>query len=266
MTGLIYKELWQNRKTLWLCALAAPCCFLLFLLMGLLPAAAGQSTIQELFGDLMGKGDETSLPIATVYCIIMPFFMAGIAALGIFGQDETKKWGYFTASHPKGVQGAMYAKYVLIFLMSVITMVSVTLTDELLMLTDHLILGTPREEIVSYSMFAMIFVFVQLFLRMFDIPFIIRFGKKRGESVKVLMVGGLFVGAFLYALFGPLPGDDTEFLVNFVDKLYAFMQGEGPDISYYLLAGLCWVTIIGYYVSYRISCKLYMKGVEQYDK
>ena len=101
---------------------------------------------------------------------------------------------------------------------------------------------------------------------MIDIPFIIRFGKKRGESVKIMVIGGLFIGAIVYALFGPLPGEDGEFFIRVYDWWETFKAGAAQDWIYWLLAGFLWLTIFGYYFSYKLSCKLYMKGVEQYDK
>ena len=265
MTGLIYKEMRQNRNTLWFAGFMAPLCLLCFLGMVLLGSLNPDLTFRESYADMSADGD-LPLPMILTYCCFVPFLTTGLLSLNIFAQDETKKWGYFTASHPKGIQGAVYAKYVLIFLMSIITFVSVTFTEELVMLLDHLILGKKAEEMVSYAGAFPFLVFIQIFLRMIDIPFIIRFGKKRGESVKIMVIGGLFIGAIVYALFGPLPGEDGEFFIRVYDWWETFKAGAAQDWIYWLLAGFLWLTIFGYYLSYRLSCKLYMKGVEQYDK
>ena len=267
MTGLIYKEVRQNRQYLWFVGLFAPLILLLFLLFLLIMAASSDTSFSDLFSDMTLTGENGSqLSMIMFYCGLLPFGITGMFSLYLFQQDETKKWGYFTASHPKGIQGAMYAKYAVIFILSVITFVSVTLTEEIIYLLEHLILGAELKDMTSGQIIYVLLFFLQIFLRMFDIPFIVRFGKKRGESVKVMAVGGIFIGAIIYALFGPLPGEDGEFFIQLYDWWEKFKEGAAQDWVYFLLAAFLWITIFGYYFSYRLSCKLYMKGVEQYDK
>ncbi|MBQ6041306.1 MAG: ABC-2 transporter permease [Oscillospiraceae bacterium] len=265
MTGLVYKELRQNRINLWAAALAAPGFLLLMLAFSAVQSIAGNANFADLYAELAGKND---LPFSMLqfYTVFGPFFVGGLVSLTIFTQDETKKWGYFTASHPKGIRGAVYAKYLIVFLVSVIVLFSVNITDMILLLLEHLILGTAREDLVSYTDVYAIVLFIQLFLRMFDIPFIIRFGRKRGEKVKVAIFGFGFIAFLVYLLFGPLPGKDAEIFVSVYDWYQNFISGKAQEVSYCILAGFLWLTIIGYNISYRISCKLYMKGVEQYDK
>lgn len=268
MTGLIYKELRQNRKALWGIVLCAPLMTLIFVGLCSIPAIAPNMSAQELLADIFGRGGEDGPAISMIhiYCAVVPFVVSGVLALMVCEQDEIKKWGYFTASHPKGIAGALYAKYVLIFLMSLIALVSVTINEEVLILVDHLVFGTKPEEMFSYQTLYILLAFFQLFLRMFDIPFIVRFGKKRGESLKVAIIGGLMIAGFIYLLFGPLPGEDGEFFVQIYDWCAAFVNGKAQEYIYFIFDGFLWATIIGYYLSYKISCKLYLKGVERYDK
>ena len=185
----------------------------------------------------------------------------------IFRGDETKKWGYFTASHPKGIRTAVYYKYVIVFLMSLLTMVSMEVVQMLYRLTDHMILGSTAENMPqSMSEIFMLCVFLQLFLRMSDIPFIIRFGSNKGSTVKALCLLGLLVVGGIYLLFGPLPENAGDIIVAYYDFMERVQNGEVDYFPYLMLALFTWVTIGGYYLSYKISCKLYLKGVEQYVK
>ena len=265
MTGLVYKELRQNRATLWMAALAAPAMLLMMMGFIAIPNIAGKESYTDMFAEMAAKGD---LPFSMLhfYTAFTPFLVAGFAALTIFNQDETKKWGYFTASHPKGIRSAIYAKYLIVFLLSAVVLVSVNLTEMVILLLEHLILGTAREDLASYSNVYAIVLFIQLFLRMFDIPFIIRFGRKRGEKIKVTMFSGGFIAFLVYLLFGPLPGKAADFFVKIYEWYTNFISGKAQEVSYIILACFLWLTIIGYNISYRISCKLFMKGVEQYDK
>lgn len=258
----------MNRKAYLFCTLM-PLIFLLLIIGIMLPealnAADFHAEMKSLFDDMMGRGDGTPTPpLLPLYMIVGPFFVGGLFQCMIFIQDESKKWGYFTATHPKGIAGAVYARYVSVFLMSVITMVSIEFSQMLLYLIDHLICGTKPEEMSSYSMIAMLMVFLQIFLRMFDLPFFYRFGKKRGESAKTTMLLAGIILVFIYAMFGPLPGDD--FFVEVYDWWTNFKEGKGSNWVYYVLSAFLWVTIIGYYLSYKLSCKFFLKGVEQYDK
>ena len=269
MTGLMYKELRQNRKYLIMTALIAPVCMLFFMLMVMLPGSASEGGASAL-ADLLGKasGDQgAGISLVHMYCALISFLFGGLASLTFFKQDEIKKWGYFTASHPKGIKGAVYSKYVLVAFVGIISFVSVTLTEELITLLDHLILGTEMKDIQSYSMLYIILFFLQLFLRMIDIPFLVRFGHRQGEKVKVMTIGGIFIGGFIYALFGPLPeGEGGDFFISLYDWWTEFSFGKGAMWLYFGIAVFLWITIIGYYLSYRLSCKLYLKGVELYDK
>lgn len=265
MTGLVYKELRQNSKALWITALSAPVMLLIILGMTALQGIAGKGSFTDMFADIAAK-DDLPFSMLQFYTAFGPFLAAGFSALMIFNQDETKKWGYFTASHPKGIRSAIYAKYLIVFLLSAAALISASLTEMLNLLLEHLILGTAREELIPYTDVYAIVLFFQLFLRMFDIPFIIRFGRKRGEKVKVVIFGFGFIAFLVYLLFGPLPGKDAEIFVTIYDWYTGFISGKAQDVSYIILACFLWLTIIGYNISYRISCKLYMKGVEQYDK
>ena len=110
MTGLVYKELRQNSKALWITALSAPVMLLIILGMTALPGIAGKGNFTDMFADIAAK-DDLPFSMLQFYTAFGPFLVAGFSALMIFNQDESKKWGYFTASHPKGIRSALYAKY-----------------------------------------------------------------------------------------------------------------------------------------------------------
>lgn len=271
MSGLFYKELRQNRLYLILMPAAALLCPFYFLIEGafinLFNGFNGDvASLQELMEQLSGRGESAlAMPMILMF-YVMAFFITGTVQSAVFQQDEAKKWGYFTASHPKGIKGAMYAKYLMTFLMSLLTMVSLTYADQLFILCDHLILGTKREELMSYSMIFELLLFVQLFLRAIDIPFNVRFGTKRGTSVKVALILALILGGFIYLMFGPLPESPEVLFEKIYDFVVNMQNGAASEWLNIALGAFLCVTIGAYVLSYHISCKLYLKGVEQYDK
>lgn len=271
MSGLFYKELRQNRLYLILIPAAALLCPFYFLIVSafinLFNGFNGDVvSLQELMEQLSGRGESAlAMPMILMF-YVMAFFITSIGQSVLFQQDETKKWGYFTASHPKGIKGAMYAKYLLTFLMSLLTMVSLTFADYLFILIEHLVLGTKPEEMTFYSMLFQILLFIQMFFRAFDVPFTVRFGSKRGMSVKVALILALILGGFIYLMFGPLPESPEVFFEKIYDFVVNMQNGAASEWLSIALGAFLWVTIGAYVLSYHISCKLYLKGVEQYDK
>ena len=95
--------------------------------------------------------------------------------------------------------------------------------------------------------------------------------KGAGTALKTVLIIALIlavvIGGFIYALFGPLPeGEGGDFFISLYDWWTEFSFGKGAMWLYFGIAVFLWITIIGYYLSYRLSCKLYLKGVELYDK
>jgi hypothetical protein len=95
-----------------------------------------------------------------------------------------------------------------------------------------------------------------------ETPFLVRYGSKSGKQVKLLVLFGVVFLIIVYLLFGPLPDSNTIFdtIVNWFssnDKLSGVLLGIAAILPYMILAL--------YYISYRISCQLYQRGVETYE-
>ncbi|MBR4200545.1 MAG: ABC-2 transporter permease [Oscillospiraceae bacterium] len=272
MTGLFYKELRLNRTALIISAVIPFLMMLLFVLLDLLPVLLmnGSDAVIAEWKEITGRTGETgtSFNMMQIMPVVCAPMCSGLMQIQMFTVDETKKWGCFTASHPKGICTAVYYKYVIIFLTSVLSMVSCEVAQSLYWLTDHIILGTKADDMAGtgLSLVFMLLVFFQMFCRMIDIPFIVRFGSKKGGAVKAGIIGALFLAFFVYFLFGPLPESVDVIALKLDEFLTKLQSGKLPAGFYAGLAAFLWVTIFGTYFSYKISCKLYMKGVEQYDK
>ena len=258
MNGFLYKELLQHKNTLIFCACMP---FLLIAVMFLfIPMTVGVSdagfrdSLTELF-------DSRILPFVPVFT----FFIIGMFQSSLFQLDELKKWGYFAAAQPDGIRRSIYAKYVVCFCMSIITLFSATITDMLLIMLDYLVRGTAKEEILSLSGVLPVILFIQLFLRAVDYPFTVRFGTTRGAKVKVGIIAGAILIACIYLLFGDLPEQLGDWFLAAADFYEKLIKGEATDWVYLILGIFMWLAMGAYLLSYRISCKLYLKGVEQYD-
>ena len=245
MTGLIYKEWRQNRLYIILTAVCGvlavlvpvPMAMLNNISEGLLPLAGEQCTVVRVVGLLLG------------------FLGTGaLQNLAVRG-DDRKAWSVFIASSPEGTDGFLRIKYEMIFAMSVLTVAFCLLSEQLL---GAVVFDVTGKELPSLSGVYMTMVFLQLLLRAIDLPFIIRFGDKRGGMIKMIAIVLLFIALTVVIMINP--GDIVVKLANWIEN------GFDGDIVPFVIGVFPFAAIGAYFLSYRISCRIYMKGAEQYDK
>ena len=243
MTGLIYKE-WRHNR--------------LYIVM---PAVFGMAAIlvpiliTALNGDgLQGLTGEQGTVIRII-ALLLGFLSAGTAQNFALRGDDRKAWAVFIASSPETADGFLRIKYEMIFAMSVLIVSSCVFLDQLLSAVVFDVAGKGLSDISSVYM---TLAFLQIFLRAIDIPFIIRFGYKRGIMIKTIIVVVLFIML------------TVTIMVN--------REGIGAAVKVWLENGFDkeligrlttlfpFVALAAYFLSYYISCRIYMKGVEQYDK
>lgn len=237
MSGLIYKEIVTNRKTLILMAVVSTILSSIFFLQ---PEEADiPSTIYYLLG---------------MMTFVFVFFIIGMMQPMIFEADETKRWAYFISSSPKAARGQVESKYIFILMISFGAMILCMVINDL----AELINGVPDMFLLIYNL-----LIIQIFLMALELPFIFRFGSKAGGSYKAAVFIIAFLAVIAYLLFGDIS------MFNNIDALYekiiAFFNGEIPDGLYIFMAVSPYAVGIVYYISYRISVKLYLKGAENYD-
>ena len=259
MKGFLYKELLQHKNTLIFCAcmpfLITATLFVFIPINVGVNDAGFRDGLTELF-------DSRILPLVPVFA----FFITGLMQSSLYQLDESKKWGFFAAAQPDGIRRSIYAKYVVCFLISIITLFSATIADMLLIMLDHLIRGTAMEEILSLSGVLPVMVFFQLFFRAVDYPFTVRFGTTRGAKVKIGIIAGAVLIACIYLLFGDLPEQLGDWFLAAAEFYQKVVEGKATDTVYLILGIFMWLAMGAYLLSYRISCKLFLKGVEQFEK
>ncbi|MBQ8959941.1 MAG: ABC-2 transporter permease [Ruminococcus sp.] len=209
-------------------------------------------------GDI-GQGE---FLIQTMF-MLFGFLISGMIQSNVFRGDETKKWGYFTASHPKGVKGQVYYKYLTVFLM---ILMGSALCYVFGGAFSHLAYAMYSVDMTDLTTVYMIMFFVQLILRAIELPFYFRFGSQRGGMVKMLIFLGAFIVVGIYLLFGPLPKNFDDGLYKVFDFVTGLQTGKSSDTLILGMGIFQLMAVIAYLVSYKISCRLFMKGVEQYDK
>ena len=234
MTGLVYKEWKQNR---W------------YILSMIVCGFAPLMVLLIMHDEIKDMGDK---PIR-IGGLIAGFLAAGALQMLVLRGDDRKLWGYWITATPDGYKGFLRVKYEMIFGMILLLMFSVQFVD---MGYQAVAADMEKEEVGQISGIALPLCFVQIILRAIDIPFVYRFGSKRGSFVKLTCF--VAVALSFSALF-----------VIYQEKFDPFFEmGIGvfttENRSLLLSVGLV-VSLALYYLSYRITCKLYLKGVEQYD-
>lgn len=240
MTGFIYKEYKQNK--------------LFLILTVLIPFVVYMIPFLLMFGTTGTESSENNQILFTLAAFAGYIALFVIQSLTFKG-DDTKKWGYFIASNPEGIKGYLYTKYMMIlgmglffsFFMGVAEMVSGVIYE-----------SVYQESLLSMNSLYMILFLVQLIFVAIDIPFIVRFGVKQGSIIKTVVVISLVLIFTVVFVISPTA------VVNTLDSIGTVFDGEISGLVFtgifpYLSFGL-------FYLSYKISCVIYMKGVENYVK
>ncbi|MGN1119946.1 MAG: ABC-2 transporter permease, partial [Oscillospiraceae bacterium] len=250
--GFLYKELRQNTKSI-IAVILLPFIILVFLTVCL----AIVSLSDEYGGDNWVLRMLTGNTMRIVSAAIGFFSVSGLL-LSVFHGDDKKLWAYFTACAPRGVNKFLYTKYVLSFAMCGLYFVSSYVAETLLATVSWFALG---EEITGFAyIFALIFFFLIL-QNSFSIPMLLRFGEKKGSVINIIIILGIAIAAILVLSFVPRDIQDKV-----IAWLAGFMTGEHGDITALLLGLFPAFSVGAYILSYKASCKIFMKGVNEYDK
>ena len=234
MTGLVYKEWKQNR---------------LYILSMIVCGFAPLIVLLIMRAEITDIGD-TPIRIGG---LIAGFLAAGALQMLVLRGDDRKLWGYWITATSDGYKGFLRVKYEMIFGMIVLLMFSVQFVD---MGYCEVAADMGKADAVQISGIALLLCFVQILLRAIDIPFVYRFGSKKGSFVKLIC---LIVFVFILLAFLIL---NTERFDSIIESCKKVINVQNSSLL--LSVGLA-VCLALYYLSYRITCRLYLKGVEQYD-
>lgn len=109
------------------------------------------------------------------------------------------------------------------------------------------------------------FFMLILFLNAIEIPFIVRFGYRKGVNLKAVIFVLVIAAVGIYFLFGDISmfGSWEDFMQFIIDILNG---RRGGTILVAVSALAPFMIGLFYVLSYKISCKMYVKGVEQLDQ
>lgn len=242
MKGLLYKEFMQNKTVLIMLGLT---CSAISVFLGIMPFLMSDNKEENLAALLM------------ILITLINFFILLAFQANFFQHDEYRKWAYFVASSPETATGQIGTKYLFVLLTDGMVLVWCWFFQQ--------IANTIQREITNITGIYTLLFFSHLMISAIEIPFMIRFGTKGGNMCHTVMFVSILLIGIIYLLFGDLSCFTS--IHNLYDRLIRFLNGENISGIMLTVQGLfAWIAIGSYYLSYRISCRCYLKGVEYYAK
>lgn len=196
-------------------------------------------------------------------CYAMNMIMGYFAQSEFNKADEKRLPIAFAISTPAGVNGYVKSRYLsnllLPFTMLTISNVTDTIVCAIVDFNTNEIVPTSFMSLTS-ALFLVI-----MFFNAIEQPFMMRFGVKKGGSVKAAVFLSILAAVGIYLLFGDISmfGSFDDFLQFLLDV----MNGQRGGTTLAAIMALApFITLALYYLSYLLSCKLFLKGVEQLEQ
>lgn len=242
MLGYIYKEIKTNKLIL-----SVMFGLMLFFNIFLLSTTIGENKI-----------DEGMIYYAVFFIMTgSSFLVIGMCASGLVQTDERKKWGYYNAAAPHGIKLQVGSIYIII-LSALVCCFCISFVINIIMRKI-----TPDTPNVTGMMIAI--ALLVLLLRAIELPFFYAFGSKVGGLVKALLLFVVIFIAALYFLFADLSwlGSQDEVIEKFIE----FLSGISAKTLWNSIFGKILISAVPLYaVSYFISTKVYLKGIDRLEK
>lgn len=251
-TGLLYKELKQNR-IMFIFAVLTP------ILLTVFPFCFSAIEVMAGTSDIAGMFEMATNTIIRVLMFVCGIFVISGLMSEVFKGDDKKLWAYFVVSTPQGVKGFLYRKYVITLMMNLIYMVSGVFADNLLATVNYFVTG--NEMTVNMQGLYISGVFILMSVSALDIPFMVRYGSKKGSIVKMIVMLSICTAAIaVYNLIS------EELREKVTQAIVALFDGGANETLMLILSLTPYIVFAAFLFSYKISCKVFMKGVNEYDK
>lgn len=258
MGGLLYKDYVSIRGKKVVCFLAV-----LTVLFGILClSAAYAGTPTGMFAENY-KGEEISLPDAFIltFALMLPVELFAFIEMwipNIIKNDEKNKLHGFLSALPVSKRTYIASKYVFIgiciyasFSLCLIWNVTAsTFLEE----------GYFLDLIMLSQSFSIEFFSVILIGAAIELPVFVAFGKEKGQMIKMAILEALAFLVVAYLFFGDL----NVFEKIDIDRIMVWADTHSFELTFMSVASPL-ITILGYYISYRISVHIYERKERDYE-
>lgn len=254
MAGYLYKD-WRLNRWYFLAGIGFSVFFFIFMYSVVFPVEMEWDRIhmstEEYLSWYMQPATSMMMSISIFSAMIATFITDRLAKT-----DERKIWAGFAISAPGAAKGYITAKYCFCLLAALPVVVIPYFAETVLAAITKL----PVDCSLLYL--PMFYFVLLMFATAF--PFSIRFGYKRGNHIRLIILLGILFLGFVYFLFGDLAIFNNA--DAFGEKLYNMMVGEEKSQTVStVMAALPCISLAAFGISYVYSCKAYAKGVNHYD-
>ena len=241
MSGLLYKNFHIN--------------FFSFLFAVILAVICGIVNIVSAALIVPLSSDEQIIILSSIlFCsVYFVFMLVSLIVNTIFQGDENKTCCAFALSVPQGGKGHIEAKYWYI-------LIQFTTVMFIMFISDTIVFGIT-DRMVSLTKIIMLLFCIRLFLIAIEIPFLIRFGSQKGNAIKGLTIIFIIMLIMIYFLFG-----DISWILKGDNPIIALMEWLNNGKQILVISLFNPFSLLVYWLSCRISVRLFKKGAEDYEQ
>ena len=260
MIGILRKDFYLVRTQLWI-FLGSAFFFTVGMTLSIKIGMAFPSDFQIL-GDSIAPSQNWFANFCTALVAFMVFLGCEALKGNLLLADQNRKSRHYLMATPLSIKGCVAAKYYECAIVSLFGFLYLTIFE--------LVTVALTGQVADHSLMFTCLVFLGLFLSALAIPFYVLLGRN-GMHVKTALILLLLFLVFLYGLFGdisPFLGKET-----FADRMQKAVLSSDNDAILSWILGVDYpklllltlaphLILLLYYVSYRITCMLYRRGVE----
>ena len=191
--------------------------------------------------------DTKMIVILTAISYYLSFLILALVNQELFAHDENRPWGNFVSSTPQAAEGQVAGKYYMILIENLVLLFCCYLTDVI-------VVCVADDVTISAIIVGMLIFCLRILIYAIEIPFVIRLGSGVGIAVKGVLLALFALILLCYGLFG-----DISFLFG-DDPVAALHEFVTTGNVMWIAALIPYAAAGAYYLSYRISVKLYKEA------
>lgn len=196
--------------------------------------------------------DELLWALSIMIIFILYFLVVEKLEISLIATDEGRKQKQYFLSLPISCRQYVASKY-LFLLLTFFVLLSVSALLQMICLINCRN-ETIRESILIFECMLPSVTCLFLLIPAIELPFFVGFGANRGSQIKTGLLIALFFLVIIYLFFGDLTIIDR---INFIGMLNYLNEHKGLLLCLQVLAP--YSVFLLYYISYRISCRLFAK-------
>ncbi|MCR4585302.1 MAG: ABC-2 transporter permease [Lachnospiraceae bacterium] len=205
----------------------------------------------------------------TAFLVSLLLFLLSFSVMtdNLLVTDERRKWNAYASASEAGVAAVVGAKYTLCFIFCFVMYLLGRIND--------MIVSLLYAQNVNFSFIYLGMVFYLIITMSVELFAGLRFGAKYAATIRIFFFVAIVIAAAIYGLFGDIEwfmgeggvAAKMQYMIRHADN--EAIKGALAKLSGGVISLLCLIphgVVAGYYISYRLSCRSYTKGAENYDK